>query len=161
MRLDVLGPLAARRGDTAVELGPPSQRAVLGLLALSPGELVHRESLIDAWWSEDPPPSAVNQVQARVSRLRRILEPGRLPRDAGGLLTSIGTGYRLCVTAGQLDLLSFRDLADHANAARRAGEPVAACGLYESALDLWRGDPLADIDALRQHPAVVALSEQR
>jgi transcriptional regulator with XRE-family HTH domain len=46
VRLAVLGPLAAWRGGAAVELGPASQRAVLGLLALSPGELVRRDTLI-------------------------------------------------------------------------------------------------------------------
>ncbi len=161
VRLAVLGPLVAWRDDAAVELGPPSQRAVLGLLALSPGEHVRRESLIDAWWGEHPPPSAVNQVQARVSRLRRILNPGRSARDQDGILASAGTGYRLSVTAGQLDLLAFRDLASRADAARLTGETVAACRHYLSALDLWRGDPLADIDALRQHPAVIGLSQQR
>jgi DNA-binding SARP family transcriptional activator/tetratricopeptide (TPR) repeat protein len=161
VRLAVLGPLAAWRDHAAVELGPPSQRAVLGLLALSPGELVRRETLIDAWWGEDPPPSAASQVQARVSRLRRILDPGRPARDRGGLLASAGTGYRLRVSAGQLDLLAFRDLAGRAGAARRVGQVAAACGLYESALGLWRGDPLADVGALQQHPAVTGLFQQR
>ena len=135
VRLAVLGPLAAWRGDAEVELGPPSLRAVLGLLALSPGELVRRESLIDAWWGEDPPPSAASLVQARVGRLRRILDPSRPAGDAGGLLASAGTGYRLQLTADQLDLLAFRDLAGRADAAARASQAAAACGLFESALD--------------------------
>jgi DNA-binding SARP family transcriptional activator len=161
VRLGVLGPLAARRGGAVVELGPASQRAVLGLLALSPGELVRRESLIDAWWGQDPPASAASLVQARVSRLRRILDPGRPAGAAGGLLASAGDGYRLAVAAGQLDLLEFRDLAGRGDAARRAGQAAVACGLYERALGLWRGDPLADIGALRAHPAVTGLARQR
>ena len=167
LRLGVLGPMVAWRGsgnvstDAALELGPPVQRAVLGLLALRPGELVHRESVIDALWGDDPPASAVNQVQASVSRARRMLDPGRPPRDTRGLLVSSGTGYRLNVTSGQLDLLFFRDLAEQAETAGRAGDAVLACGRYEKALDLWRGDPLADIDALRQHPTVTGLSRRR
>ncbi len=161
VKLAVLGPLAVWWDDDAVELGPPSQRALLGVLALSPNEPVRRETLIDAWWGDEPPPSAVNQIQARVSGLRRILDPGRPARDRGGLLASAGTSYRLRVTTGQLDLLAFRDLVGRADAARRGGEVAAACGLYERALRLWRGDPLADVSALRQHPAVTGLSEQR
>jgi DNA-binding SARP family transcriptional activator/DNA-binding XRE family transcriptional regulator len=167
LRLGVLGPVAAWRavgrgpGQESLELGPPVQRAVLGLLALSPGELVHREAVIDALWGDDPPASAVNQVQASVSRVRRMLDPGRPPRDTGGLLVSSGTGYRLSVSSGQLDLLSFRDLAGQAETARRAGDAGLACAQYEKALDLWRGDPLADIDALRQHPVVTGLSLRR
>jgi DNA-binding SARP family transcriptional activator len=161
VRLGVLGPLAAWRDDAGVELGPPSQRAVLGLLALSPGELVRRETLIDAWWGDDPPRSAARQVQVRVSRLRQILDPGRAGGGAEVLLASAGAGYRLEVGAGQLDLLEFRDLAGRGDAARRAGQAAVACGLYERALELWRGDPLADIAALRAHPAVTGLSRQR
>jgi len=168
LRLGVLGPMVAWRAqgsaagkEAAVALGPPVQRAVLGLLALSPGELVHREAVIDVLWGDDPPASAVNQVQASVSRARRVLDPGRQPRDTGGLLVSSGTGYRLNVTSGQLDLLSFRDLAEQADTARRAGDAALACGQYEKALDLWRGDPLADIDTLRQHPVVTGLARRR
>lgn len=53
MRLRVLGPLEARAGGQRVGLGPPRQRAVLGLLAVSPAELVSRETIIDALWGED------------------------------------------------------------------------------------------------------------
>ena len=42
-----------------------------------------------------------------------------------------------------------------------AGEPGAACEAYELALGLWRGEPVADVDALRRHPAVIQLSRAR
>jgi tetratricopeptide (TPR) repeat protein len=144
-----------------VDLGPTSQRAVLGLLALSPGEVVGRESLIEAWWGEDPPASAAALVQARVSRLRGILDPGQAEGTGRGLLVPAGTGYRLVVSAGGLDLLEFRDLTSRGDAARRTGNAAVACGLYERALELWRGDPLADIGALQGHPAVTGLSRRR
>ena len=74
---------------------------------------------------------------------------------------SAGTSYRLRVTADQLDLLAFRQLAAGARAAAAAGEPGAACDAYEQALGLWRGEPAADVDALRGHPAAVQLSQAR
>jgi len=159
--LKVLGPVEAWRAGDQVGLGEPRQRAVLGLLALNHDVAVHRETLIDALWGEDPPDGAGQVVQAYVSRLRRVLDPGRPPRDPQGLLVSAGTSYRLRVTADQLDLLAFRQLATDAQAAAAAGEPGAACDAYERALGLWRGEPVADVDALRGHPAAVQASRAR
>jgi len=159
--LQVLGPLAAWRDGVPVTLGSPKRRAALGLLALGPNALVHRETIIDAVWGADPPVTAVNLVQAHASRLRRALDPGRSRGDPGGLLVSVGSSYRLQVTAGQLDLLAFERLADQAGAACAAGDSAAACGLYEQALELWQDEPLADVDVLRGHPAVLGLGRRR
>ena len=74
---------------------------------------------------------------------------------------SSGTSYRLRATTDQLDLLAFRQLAADARAAAAAGEPGAACDAYEQALGLWRGEPAADVDALRGQPAAVQLSQAR
>jgi DNA-binding SARP family transcriptional activator/transcriptional regulator with XRE-family HTH domain len=156
--LAVLGPLEAWRSGTRVGLGPLRQRALLGLLAVSPDELVSRESLIDALWGEDPPATAVNLVQAHVSRLRRVLDPGRSPRGDDGLLVSVATSYRLQATADELDLLAFGQIIGRARAVRSAGDAAAACRLYENALGLWRGTPLADLDLLRGHLAVAHLA---
>src|SRR5215470_2153066 len=161
VQLKVLGPVEAWRAGVQAGLGEPRQRAVLALLALSPDVAVHRETLIDALWGENPPARAIQLLQTYVSRLRRALDPGRVPRDPDGLLVSAGTSYRLRVAAGQLDLLAFGQLIGHARAAAAAGEPGAACDGYEQALGLWRGEPAADVDALRGHPAVVQVNRAR
>lgn len=44
--------------------------------------------------------------------------------------------------------------------ARSTSEAAAAGTLYERALELWQGEPLADVDTLRGHPAVVELSRR-
>jgi DNA-binding SARP family transcriptional activator/DNA-binding XRE family transcriptional regulator len=159
--LAVLGPLEVWRGGTRVRIGPLRQRALLGLLAVSADELVRRESLIDALWGENPPATAVNLVQAHVSRLRRVLDPCRLLQGGGdGLLVSVGTSYRLQVTAEELDLLAFGQIVGRARAVCSAGDAAAACRLYEEALALWRGSPLADLDLLRGHLAVAHLARR-
>src|SRR5262249_17932905 len=53
LRLQVLGPLAAWRDGARLALGGPRQQAVLGLLALAPGSLVHRSAIIDVLWPAD------------------------------------------------------------------------------------------------------------
>ena len=153
--LAVLGPLIAWRDGLSVELRPPRQAAVAGLLAVQPGELVRRETVIDVLWGQRPPATAAELVQAHVSRLRRILDPG----GRGGLLEQGPAGYRLRAGAGELDAVAFAELAGRAGAA--AGDAAAACGLYVQALGLWRGEPAADVPVLRGHPAVTGLARRR
>jgi tetratricopeptide (TPR) repeat protein len=76
------------------------------------------------------------------------------------LLVRDGTGYRLRLTEDQLDLLVFRRLVGDARQARAAGAVGQACEAYERALALRRGEPLADIEVLRGHPAIVALADE-
>jgi DNA-binding SARP family transcriptional activator/DNA-binding XRE family transcriptional regulator len=151
----VLGPVAAWRDGVALRLGPPGRRAVLALLAIAGGELVRPETIIDVLWGQRPPGTAAELVAAHVSRLRRVLDP------VGGDAVVAGAGaagYRLRAGAGQLDVVLFAELARQAAA---AGEAAAACGLYERALGLWRGDPAEDVALLRGHPAVVELARRR
>ncbi|HWF82368.1 MAG TPA: BTAD domain-containing putative transcriptional regulator [Streptosporangiaceae bacterium] len=154
LRLAVLGPVTAWRDGVRISLGPPRQRAVLGLLALTPNVPVHRKAIIDALWGDDVPASAVHLVQVYVNRLRRLLDSGRL-------VTSAGTSYELVAADGQLDLMVWQAHASRAMRAHAAGELSPACEAYARALDTWRAEPLADIEALHAHPVVVALRQRR
>ena len=122
---------------------------MLALLAVSTGSPVRLDSIVDVLWGELPPVSAVGIVQTYVSRLRQVFGADLLPRDAAG--------YRLLVTENELDLLAFRRAIRDAQG---VAEPEAACVGYERALALWRGEPLPDVDALRGHPAVIALADE-
>ena len=128
---------------------PHGQRVVLGLLAVSAGSPVWFDAIADLLWGESPPASAVGIVQTYVSRLRLVLGAGVLLREAAG--------YRLQVTEDELDLLAFRKAVRDA---RSAAEPEAACASYARAFALWRGEPLPDVDVLRDHPAVIALADE-
>jgi DNA-binding SARP family transcriptional activator len=161
LRVRVLGSLAVSRSGADAGLGAGMRPAVLGLLAVHPNTPVHREAIIDALWPQDPPATAVNQVQAHVGKLRKILDPGRSSRDSASPVESLGVSYLLRAAAGELDLLAFRDLADRARAAHGRGDWHAACSSYEQALSLWRGRPLAELDMLRDHPAVTGLTGQQ
>ena len=66
----ILGPLEVVRDGRSLALGPPQQRAVLGVLVLAHGRVVSAGTLIDAVWT-DPPKTAANLVQGYVSGLRR------------------------------------------------------------------------------------------
>jgi DNA-binding SARP family transcriptional activator/DNA-binding XRE family transcriptional regulator len=157
-RIQILGPLAAWRGSTAVPLGSMRQRAVLGLLALHRGAGLHRDAIIDAVWGGHPPASALTQLHGYVSRLRKLLAgPG------GGqpeLIARAGPRYRLQAGGGQLDVAAFSQLIGRADRMAGQARADAASSLYEQALALWPGEVLADIDLLRGHPAVAELTRR-
>jgi DNA-binding SARP family transcriptional activator/tetratricopeptide (TPR) repeat protein/DNA-binding XRE family transcriptional regulator len=158
LRLRVLGTMGCWHGSTPVPLGPARQRAVVALLAVHPNTAVRREAIIDALWPGGPPGSAVAVVQSHVSRLRKILDGGLGARPGTAVLVSAGTSYRLDAGPDELDLLAFRQLAARARRAAVAGHLAAACHQFEQALELWEGEPLADLDVLAGHPAVAGLT---
>jgi DNA-binding SARP family transcriptional activator/transcriptional regulator with XRE-family HTH domain/tetratricopeptide (TPR) repeat protein len=161
LRLSILGPMEASRDGVQLSLGPPARRAVLGLLAAGPGVLVRRDTVIDVLWGQAPPSTAVSLVQAHVSRLRKLLAPRERQQSADdAMIANVGSGYRLQLPSEQLDLLTFRELAATAEAERVIGDDSAACDQYERALGLWRGDPMADVDVLRDQPWVADLKRQ-
>lgn len=157
--ITVLGPLQVVCGGEVKAL-PAAERAVLGLLALADGSPVSRDSLVDALWGERPPASAVNIVYSYISRLRLLLG-GSAKRGREIVPACAGSAYKLRLAADQLDLPAFRAAVVGARSALESHDLAAACREFERALASWRGDPLEDVEILRGHPAVIALSEER
>jgi len=168
VRIDILGPLETWRDGEGLALGSARQRAVLGLLALHAQAVVHRDTIIDVLWGQRPPTNAVAEVQGYVSRLRKMLGGGGTAADGPArdgsaelVATASGRCYRLNANPGQLDLAAFGELIHQAQDAMVRGDLGYACGRYEQALGLWRGDILADIDLIRDHPAATAATRRR
>jgi DNA-binding SARP family transcriptional activator len=139
MRFRVLGGLEATVDGQPVALGGRRQRAVLAVLLLHANELVAADRLVEEAWSGRPPAAAIGTLQTYISRLRRVLE------GTGAVITTRGEAYQLVVDPEELDVLSFRRLVEEGQAALRGGEAARADGLFEHALRLWRGQPLADL----------------
>ena len=158
--IGVLGPLRVVRSAVEARTLPNAERVVLGLLSLAGGSPVRRESLVEVLWSGQPPTSAAGLIQTYISRLRSVL--GTVPGGGRELIpASAGSGYRLLLTMEQLDVLAFRHAVQDARSALTADDTEEAFREFERALALWRGEPLADIEALRDHPAVTALAEEQ
>lgn len=140
MEFRVLGPLEVRANGMSVDLGGPTQRALLAALLLREGEVVSVDRLIDELWGDEPPATAVKTLQTHVSRLRRALN------GAGeGRLQTRGHGYVLEVRPGELDADRFRDLLEEGRRLLAAGRPETASETLTSALALWRGPVLAGL----------------
>jgi len=140
----LLGPLEVEVGGRAVQLHG-KQRTLLALLLLRAGDVVSSDELIEALWRGGAPGKAANTLQVHVSRLRRLLEPGRTARAPTSVLATRGPGYALAVERDELDLERFERLLAEGRDELAAGDAAAAAAALRSALALWRGSPLADL----------------
>jgi YVTN family beta-propeller protein len=132
MQFRTLGMLEVWADGHQIQLGQGRQRALLAFLVLHPNEVVSTDRLIDALWGEQAPSTASKVIQGYVSQLRRAL-----PSEA--ILTQ-GSGYLLRVT--DTDASRFEGLLS----ASRVQAPGEAASTLRSALELWRGRPLADFE---------------
>src|SRR3954451_3920470 len=139
MRFSVLGPLEVfDRDGVALAVRGGKVRTVLEMLVMRAGEPVTTGQLCDAVWGEDPPATAANALQAHMSKLRRLLEPGMLETHDGS--------YSLALTGSTVDATDFTDLATAGHEQLISGNTKVAVTTLRDALALWRGEPLSDID---------------
>ncbi|HZF89908.1 AfsR/SARP family transcriptional regulator [Streptomyces sp.] len=143
--IQLLGPVRAWRNGVEVALGPPKQRAVLGVLASRANDVVGVDAIVDALWGSDIPQTAANGVHTYVGGLRRALEPGRRRGTAGAVLTSESGGY--CLRLDPMDVDATLFARRHGDARRLRGEGRAdeALRLYEQALSLWHGEAYSGV----------------
>jgi DNA-binding SARP family transcriptional activator len=147
--LEVLGP----DGRSVVPKGRVD-RVILSSLLLEPNGVVSRDRLIEASWGDHPPETALNALQAHISRLRRLLgtTPGRETT-----LRARPPGYVLDVSPGRTRRHEFERLAT-ADDPVEDHETVAAC--LTDALRLWRGPVLDGLDVgMSSLPAVTRLED--
>ena len=154
MEIRLLGAVEASADGTALPLGGPRQRAVLADLALHAGQLVAADRLIDDLWGERPPASAKHTLETYISRLRHVLNASGAASPP--LMTRPG-GYLLDAAPECVDVWQFRDLAARGSGARDQGDAAAAVMLLGSAVQLWRGPALADV----QDAPFAVLARQR
>ncbi|QKG18588.1 AfsR/SARP family transcriptional regulator [Actinomadura verrucosospora] len=138
----VLGAFATEVDGESVHLGGPRQRGVLALLVAARGQVVPVDRMIEDLWRGEPPARALTSLQAYVSNLRRLLEPGRPPRTPARLLVSAAPGYALRLPPESVDAWRFEELLDRA---RADTDPRAAKARLAEALGLWRGPAFAEV----------------
>ncbi|MFB7494377.1 BTAD domain-containing putative transcriptional regulator [Streptomyces sp. NPDC056161] len=143
VRFTLLGPLRLISQDgTALPAGPPKQQAMLAALALSPGRALSIARLTDALWGTHMPASGVSTIRTYAWRIRQLLARAGA---GGGVLVSVGDGYRLAVAPSVVDALHAEELAAAARRHLAAGEPRQARQALADALVMWAGEPLAGV----------------
>jgi DNA-binding SARP family transcriptional activator len=157
-----LGPVEVMVAGQSVDLGPPTQRMLFGLLLSRVDQPVALDALIEELWAGNPPPSAMTSLRAYVANLRRVLEPGRVPRTSAAVLRTRAPGYLLDSSGVEFDVHRF---TGHVTAGREASNRAdfeRASSEFDAALGLWRGQAYADMrDAAWAIAEVARLEESR
>ena len=135
MHIGILGPLEVHdsSGDDITPVGS-TERQLLAALVLAGGKVVSSDRLIETLWGDDLPGNPTNALQARVSRLRKSL--------GADTIVTRPPGYLLDPDRVTIDAERFEELTA---AARDLVDPSARAAALGRALDLWRGDALADL----------------
>ena len=94
MRFGVLGPLEVRADGEQLAIKGVKERRLLGLLLSRANSVVPVDSIFEALWGTEPPPSAAKSVQVYAVRVRKMLEPNGRPTE-GSLVSRRGAGYML------------------------------------------------------------------
>lgn len=136
----LLGPLQVRRAGSAVPVPAGKARVLLAALLLGEGRAVPFDELAEALWGATPPPTARAALQNHLMRLRKTLGDGTLIRTRPH-------GYQLMADSGEVDLSRFEAHLAAARTAARDGDWAAAAERAGAGLDLWCGEPLADVDS--------------
>src|SRR6266550_7812762 len=99
----MLGSFELRTDDGALADVPGARlRGLLIALALEPGRVVPKATLVDWIWGEHPPADATNALHRLVSRLRKALPEGSVEGQTDG--------YRLTVDPDAVDAVRFERL---------------------------------------------------
>jgi predicted ATPase/DNA-binding SARP family transcriptional activator len=135
VQIRILGSFEVQTDDGVFADVPGTRlRGLLIALALEPGHVVPKATLVDWIWGERPPSEAANALQRLVSRLRKALPDG--------VIEGQSDGYRLTVEPDAVDAVRFERLVRLA----RADSDPRRVGLLREALALWRGAVMQGVD---------------
>ena len=141
MEYRVLGPLEVVSDGRPLALGGPKQRAVLAILVLQANEVVSVDRIIAGVWGESASDGALATLQVYVSGLRKILEP---VKGEHRVIVAQRPGYMLVAEPDSIDAVRFERLVETARKELADERYEDASRHYTEALQLWRGEPLAD-----------------
>jgi DNA-binding SARP family transcriptional activator len=159
---DILGPLVVRHDGTTVPIGAPKLRTLLLRLLVDAGRTVTTDRLVDDLWDGEPPPGAVTSLRAYVSNLRRLLSEATGGNGDGHQVVTGPRGYAFEVDPAAVDATVFETALERGRTARRDGAESEALAQLDTALGLWRGPALADVEhAAFAQPTIQRLEELR
>jgi SARP family transcriptional regulator, regulator of embCAB operon len=155
----VLGPLEVRLGGEPLPLGGPKQRAVLAALLLQHNRVVTTDTLADAVWGEEPPTDYQGSIQVSISALRRSVRQF----EVGGrvVIETVGSGYRLNIGEASYDHARFGRLRAAAAELLTGSRYPEAARLLSTALGLWHGRALQDLDRFAFATDFAAAAEEQ
>lgn len=141
LEIDLLGRFAVRRAGAPVpssEFGGRLARQLIRMLTIRRGEVVTRNSLIEALWGDDVPADPEANLNVLVNRARRGLgDKGVIETVAGGYLFSAAAGITV-------DSEQFETVVQTARQRMDDDRPREALSTALAALGMWKGEPLPE-----------------
>jgi predicted ATPase/DNA-binding SARP family transcriptional activator len=136
MEVKLFGEFEVTRTDVPVPVRGGKQRALLALLALNRGAPVSADQLIDQLWVDGQATKPANALQAQIGQLRRSL-------GASSIITS-DAGYALAIAPEEIDVVRFERLVARGRTLILEGDREQGSAVLGEALELRRGEPLAE-----------------
>ena len=136
MEVKLFGEFEVARTGVPIQVRGGKQRALLALLALNRGAPVSADQLIDQLWDDGQAAKPANALQAQIGQLRRTL-------GASSIITS-EAGYALAVGPEEIDVVRFEQLVARGRKLIVEGDREQGSAVLGEALELRRGEPLAE-----------------
>lgn len=146
VEFQVLGSLRVLGDNGEIPLPGAKGRAVLGYLLLHPNQVVSSSALTTALWNGREPASARKILHNSVMQVRKTLSGHSAdPNGAAVELLTRAPGYLLKVGEELIDVTRFGSLVRRGRALMAERAPERAAAAFRQALDLRRGEVLADL----------------
>ncbi|MEU3626836.1 AfsR/SARP family transcriptional regulator [Amycolatopsis coloradensis] len=145
VRFTLLGPLELVRDGIDYAPTTPKLLQVLAMLVMSPGKIVHIDTIVQELWANDPPRSVRTTMHTYVYQLRRCIDENDLAPYGETMLATKPPGYVFRIAPEQVDVFEFQTLQKQGRELQLRGEHAEAAKTFRSALDLWSGPPLANV----------------
>ncbi|WP_051450539.1 AfsR/SARP family transcriptional regulator [Actinospica robiniae] len=142
LEFGMLGPLQVVEDGAARRVPTGKQGTVFAALLLRANSVVSIDVLVETLWPHGSSAGARSTVHSHVLRLRRSLGA-----HAGERIHSSRAGYLIEVAPGELDVDQFVTLTGDADTAAAERRWLQASAHSESALGLWRGEPMGELEA--------------
>src|SRR5262249_45866651 len=145
MHIRLLRPFEVCHGTRNLAPTAPKLRLILALLAMSPNRVVSAEALIEELWGSNPPAGAATALHTHVYQLRKTMRRYAETLDAADLIITRAPGSLIRTESNNIDAERYLALAQSGGQPLERGDRELAAPRLRSALDMWRGEPLADV----------------
>ncbi|AHI01816.1 hypothetical protein KALB_8459 [Kutzneria albida DSM 43870] len=147
MQVRVLGQFEVACGGQLLTPSQPKLRQLFALLAVNANSVVRAEQLTEELWGPQPPVKATATLQTYMSHLRRLLANGSTSDDRGVVLQHTRhVGYSLALPERAVDASRFSELVGQGRAELDSGQFETGTETLRTALGVWRGSALSDVD---------------
>ncbi len=138
----ILGPVEYLGPDGWVSISATKQRTLLATLLLNANRSVSAQQLYSELWPDRPQARNSGLLAGCMWRLRAAIAD-----ESGTQLVTTPGGYQLNVPPGAIDLHVYQTLVAEGRARRAANDLTGALDSFTRALEVWRGNALADVAA--------------